>query len=119
MRVGVTPVGVEKHYRVAELVALWGFSRATITTMFAAEPDVMRWGTPSGNRKYECLSIPESVALRVHQRVCQQSLQASLAARNPPRIILLRNHHTRVTKQPTNVTDLKARKQLPDRECVA
>lgn len=119
MRVGVTPVGIEKHYRVAELVTLWGYSRSIIVQAFSAEPDVMRWCSAGAKRKYETISIPESVVLRVHDRICQQSLQASLAARNPPRIILLRDRNRAVAKKPAHISDLKSRQELADRKRVA
>jgi hypothetical protein len=67
---------LEKHYRVKELAALWGFCGQTITKMFADEPGVIRLssGSSTGRRRYVTLSIPESVVLRVHQRAGYNSL---------------------------------------------
>ena len=54
----------EKHYRVGDLAKLWGFSRQTVSNLFASEPGCLRlYGT--GGRKYVSTSVPESVALRV------------------------------------------------------
>ena len=66
---------LQRHYRIDQLAELWGFSRTTVRKAFDQEPDVIRWSNPtSGKRKYESISIPESVALRVHERLCQQAL---------------------------------------------
>jgi hypothetical protein len=62
-------VALEKHYRVKELASIWGFSENSIAKLFATEPGVVRLSSSSGRRKYITLSIPESVAIRVHQRL--------------------------------------------------
>jgi hypothetical protein len=90
----------EKHYRVKELAELWGFCDNTIIKMFADEPGVLR--------KYVTLSIPASVALRVHERFRYKSLQAKLPAGNPLRVIRLRDLNTGVAQKPRNVVKLKA-----------
>jgi hypothetical protein len=61
----------ETHYSVAELAALWNFSRQTIRRMFEKEPGVLVWRNEEtrSKRVYTTLSIPESVALRVHRRL--------------------------------------------------
>src|ERR1039458_10219166 len=69
--------------------------------------------------KYVTLSIPESVVLRVHLRLTQQTLQTSLAARNPLRVIKLRNSNTAVAKQPRHITDLKSLQKPANRAGVA
>ena len=59
----------EKHYRVKELAGIWGLSPKTVTRLFADEPGVIRVANDvTGKRKYATLSIPESVASRVHAR---------------------------------------------------
>ena len=93
----------EKHYRVAELAALWGFSDATIIKQFSDEPGVLRLGQSVGRRKYVTLSIPESVALRVHERLGYQSFQPSFPAKRPLKVILLRDLNRGMPKQPTNI----------------
>jgi hypothetical protein len=57
-------VAVERHYRVKEIVALWGFSRSTVSGLFRNEEGVIRLGD-----RHVSLSIPESVLLRVHERL--------------------------------------------------
>jgi hypothetical protein len=64
-----SPVFAQRHYRVSELADLWGFSKPTIRKQFLNEPGVLRLASP-GPRPYVTLSIPESVALRVHARLC-------------------------------------------------
>src|ERR1017187_9508541 len=119
MRVGVTPLALETHYKIAELVALSWVCRDSIVKRFESEPDVMRWSTSIGKRRYESVSIPESVALRVHERICQNTLQARLAGRNPLRVISLRDRHTGVAKKTRDVVKLKSCDQLPHRKCVS
>ena len=96
----------EKHYRVRELASLWGFSDNTIIRLFTGEPGVIRLESGAGKRKYTTLSIPESVALRVHQRLSQESLQTDLATANPLRVIRLRDLDARMTKKPRNIIKL-------------
>lgn len=110
---------VEKHYRVKELALLWGFSDNTIIRIFANEPGVIRLESGLGKRKYTTLSIPESVALRVHERLGYQALQAQLAASHPLRIIRLRDLHAGVGKKPRNILKLKTRQKLANREGVS
>jgi hypothetical protein len=102
----MSSAALEKHYRVRELAALWGFSDNTIIRMFACEPGVVRLESGGGRRKYTTLSIPESVALRVHERLSQESLQAQLSAGNPVRVIRLRDFDAGVAKKPRNVLEL-------------
>ncbi len=99
----------EKHYRVKELAGLWSLSPKTITMLFANEPGVIHVASDfSTKRKYATLSIPESVALRVHERLGQQPLQAALAGVNPLRVVHLRDLDAGVPKKPRNVVKLKA-----------
>jgi hypothetical protein len=63
-------VAFEKHYRVKDLAGLWGLSTKTVARLFADEPGVIRVANDlTGKRKYATLSIPESVASRVHERL--------------------------------------------------
>lgn len=82
----------EKHYRVKELAVIWGLSSKTVSRLFADEPGVIRVANDlTGKRKYATLSIPESVASRVHE---QLGLPATGQAENhsaPVRIIRLRD----------------------------
>jgi hypothetical protein len=109
---------LEKHYRVRDLASLWGFSDNTIIRLFTAEPGVIRLESGAGRRKYTTLSIPESVALRVHERLSQESFQPHLAAGNPLRVIRLRDLNAGVAKKPRNILKLKSGQQLANREGV-
>jgi AraC-like DNA-binding protein len=109
----------EKHYRIRELAGLWGLSSKTVTRMFAEEAGVIRVANEgSGKRKYATLSIPESVALRVHERLGNQPFQATLAGCHPLRIIRLGDLHAGVPKKSRNIIKLKPSQQLAHGECV-
>ena len=97
---------LEKHYRVRELAALWGFSDNTIIRLFTAEPGVIRLESGVGRRKYTTLSIPESVALHVHERLSQETFEAQLGAGNRLRVIRLRDLNVGVAKKPRNILKL-------------
>jgi len=62
---------LERHYSVNEIAKSWGLSGNTIRRMFEKEPGVIEWGTVESrfSRGYRTLRIPESVMLRVHQRL--------------------------------------------------
>ncbi|SRR5581483_7055677 len=115
----MSSAALEKHYRVRELAALWGFSDNTIIRMFACEPGVVRLESGAGRRKYTTLSIPESVALRVHERLSQESLQAQLSAGNPVRVIRLRDLDAGVARKPRNVLKLKSGEEIANGERVS
>ena len=61
----------EKHFSVAEVSERWGYSEDTIRRIFRDEPGVLKIGSPETRvkRKRFRLSIPESVMIRVHQRL--------------------------------------------------
>ena len=65
----------EKHYSAKELAGMWGLSANTIRHLFRNEPGVIALGegTRREGRKYVrrhfTLRIPESVAMRVHNRL--------------------------------------------------
>jgi hypothetical protein len=60
---------------VNELAILWNLSKRTIRRLFQDEPDVVRIGENDVRHKrtYVTLRIPESVALRVHQRLSKSA----------------------------------------------
>jgi hypothetical protein len=62
---------LEKHYTVQEVVELWGCSDETVRRIFRSEPGVMAISHPErrGKRPYAKLFIPESVLVRVHDRL--------------------------------------------------
>ena len=89
----------EKHYTPSELAAMWRLSPATIRKLVRNEPGVLKLqgdGSAHGKRSYTTFSIPESVALRVHERLAQEPLQTQLPRRDPRRVVFLRNRHRRV-----------------------
>ena len=79
----------EKHYRVKELAGLWGLSPKTVSRIFAGEAGVIRVANKGKNkRKYATLSIPESVASRVHERL-GKNVRSVVESFKPVRIIRL------------------------------
>src|SRR5450432_824042 len=115
----MSAAALEKHYRVREVAALWGFSDNTIIGIFASEPGVIRLESGVGRRKYTTLSIPESLALRIHERLGQVPLQTQLSAGNPLRVIRLRDLYAGMAKKPRNVLKLKSGQQPANRERVS
>jgi hypothetical protein len=103
---------LEKHYRVSELAELWGFSPGTLIKLFSDEPGVLKLQGLSGKRKYTTLSIPESVALRVHERLSHGALQMKLGG-NPRRVVRLRELDAGVAKNQRNILKLKSGQQPP------
>jgi hypothetical protein len=61
----------ERHYSPAELGDLWNLSADTIRRAFENEPGVLVFENPvrSSNRRFRTLRIPESIALRVYNRL--------------------------------------------------
>jgi hypothetical protein len=61
----------EQHFSVPELAKLWGFSDDVIRELFRNEIGVLKIVRPEKmhKRSYTTLSIPESVARRVHERL--------------------------------------------------
>ena len=100
----MSSIAFEKHYRVKDLGLLWGLSSKTLTRLFAEEAGVVRIeNAGTGKRKYATLSIPESVALRVHQRLSQQAFQSTLSRSHPLRVIRLRDLDAGVSKKARQV----------------
>lgn len=70
----------EKHYTVTELSELWGRSDETIRRWFRNEPGVAKTGEGTrivGRkyvRRYHVLLIPESIALRVYNRMLSKKI---------------------------------------------
>lgn len=62
---------VEKHYSVQQVSEMWGYSEDTIRRLFRDEKGVLKIGSPETRykRKRFQLSIPESVLIRVYQRL--------------------------------------------------
>ena len=66
----------EHHYTVSEVADLWNLSPDVVRRVFEREPGVMLIGeeAPRGKRRYTTLRIPQSVAERVHRRLCNPDL---------------------------------------------
>ena len=62
---------LEKHYAVGEVADMWNLSDETIRRLFRDEPGVIKIGDEERRRKraYFVLRIPESVVLRVHEKL--------------------------------------------------
>ena len=63
----------ERHYAPADLAKVWGVDVETIRNLFRSEPGVLKIGekAPRHKRSYLTLRIPESVAVRVHERLSE------------------------------------------------
>jgi len=80
----------EKHYRVKELAGLWGLSPKTVSRIFADEAGVIRVANDgTRKRKYATISIPESVASRVHEKLGNVIGPEIMQETRPVRIIRL------------------------------
>lgn len=73
----------EKHYTVPELAEMWHRSRGWIRKVFRNELGVQHspWSGLLGKRSYDDMRIPESVALRVYERLKQPPVKAILSRR--------------------------------------
>jgi hypothetical protein len=62
---------MERHYSVGEIAKLWSLSEKTVRKMFDGEGGVLSFGSVETRKKrsYVTLRIPESVMIRVHQRM--------------------------------------------------
>ncbi len=110
----------QRHYRVKELASMWRISANTVISLLADEPGVLNVGTG----KKRVLSVPESVAVRVHdrwtaQRVVSDQFKPARTRRSPLRVIRLRDLHRRVPKQARNVIKADSGEQFANRERVA
>ena len=65
----------EIHFTPLQLGNAWGLSDDTIREIFKDEPGVLCIGTNGSRRrrKYITMRIPESVAVRVHTRLCARA----------------------------------------------
>jgi len=101
-----TARAAERHYSVKEIAELWGYSRTTIIRELQGEEGVIAVGEKKLRR-----SIPESVAVRVHERLENNRLQAATPRRNPLRVILLRDLDGRMSQKARNIIKRKATQQ--------
>lgn len=116
----VSTLATERHYRVRELAQLWSLSPNTITRLFAAEPGVIKIDNiGTGKRKHVTLSIPESIASLVHERLGHQVFESRLSRRDPPRIIRLRDLDRGMKHELRKVVKRDIGQQLSNRERIA
>ncbi len=81
---------LETHYTVAQIAERWNISDDTVRNLFFEEPGVLRIGEASRllggrakklKRHYFILRIPESVLIRVQDRLVHKRPAESAAAR--------------------------------------
>jgi hypothetical protein len=67
------PVATERHYTLAEVASMWGLCWKTIRKLFDKEPGIVVIGHAGDNtrNRYQTVRIPESVLVRVYQRMRQ------------------------------------------------
>ena len=69
---------LERHFSSKELGEAWGISDTKVRRLFKDEPGVVKIGEPSRRlgrklkRSYFTMRIPESVAIRVYERMRQK-----------------------------------------------
>jgi hypothetical protein len=69
---GVFGRALERHLKPKEVAKLWGKDESTIRKIFRDEPGVLCFKSMNRakvTRRYVSLSIPESIVVRVHQRL--------------------------------------------------
>jgi hypothetical protein len=64
----------EKHYTPLQIAELWAVSTDTVLRTFREEPGVIQFGSAESRfgRKRKTLRIPESILIRVHQKLHQK-----------------------------------------------
>lgn len=101
----------EKHYRVKELAVLWGLSPKTVSRLFAEEAGVIRIANDAtSKRRYGTLSIPESIASRVHEKLGSQPLQENPIGTRTVRVIRLGGLDSSPDKNGRTIIKIKSRK---------
>jgi hypothetical protein len=70
---------LERHYTIPEIAEQWNLSGDVVRRIFLEEPGVLKFGQASRlsgrgkyKRRYSYLRIPESVLLRVQQRLMEK-----------------------------------------------
>lgn len=69
------PVETEQHFTISEIAELWHLSRATVRSVFADVPGVLRIVRPEQRkkRKYESIRIPARIVRSVHQQLTMKN----------------------------------------------
>jgi transcriptional regulator GlxA family with amidase domain len=62
---------LERHFSVNEVAEMWNISDDTVRRLFRDEPGVLRIANPYRRLKrgYEVLRMPESVVIKVHEKL--------------------------------------------------
>ena len=66
------PLALGKHYTLTQVMEMWGWSRSKLPEVFRDEPGVLQSHIRTlrpRKRQNVTLRIPESVLLRVHERL--------------------------------------------------
>jgi hypothetical protein len=65
------PLALERHFTPLQIAELWSVSTDTVLRAFRDEPGVLEFGSDETrwSRRRKTLRIPESVVVRVHQRL--------------------------------------------------
>ena len=58
----------EQHYRISDLVRIWGLGRETVRKLVKDDPGVLRIRI-GGKKVHTTYSVPESAARRIHTRL--------------------------------------------------
>lgn len=68
-------VPAERHYAVIEVAEMWNLSADKVREIFEREPGVLVIGNrnPHQKRRYLTLRIPQTVLLRVHNRLAAKT----------------------------------------------
>jgi hypothetical protein len=66
-----TNPALEPHHSIRAIAAAWGWSPQTVSKYFIDEPGVLKHSnSPTRKRRtYVTLAVPESVLIRVHNRL--------------------------------------------------
>jgi hypothetical protein len=91
----------KKTYMVKDLMAAFGFSHGKIISLIRHEPEVIKdrnLGPAVGKRTYCNWRIPAHVAERIHQRLTKEPCESYRLARQPLKVVLLRDLRRDVTK---------------------
>ncbi len=91
-------ISEEKHYTPSELASMWHFSPATIRKIVRNEAGVLKlqgMGSAYGKRSYTTFSIPESVAVRIHERFTQEPFETKIPRRKQRRVVFVRDRNRR------------------------
>jgi hypothetical protein len=74
----------EKCYSPSEIGSSWGWDAETVVKIFENEPDVLIHGDEQGTkhkRRYRTMAIPESVVIRVKNRLGSRAAKISRGSR--------------------------------------